>query len=93
MRGALSAESTVDAMFLPDVEKAVPRGLRGLEVKAAKAVGLPVPQIFHLFSFKPAVTTHLMDFTQAVMRGPSPLSAGLRELIAAFVSRKNDCDF
>ena len=93
MRGVTSAEPTVDAMFLPEVEKAVPGGLRGLEIKAAKAVGLPIPQIFHLFSFKPEVTRHLMDFTQAVMRGPSPLSAGQRELIAAFVSRKNDCDF
>jgi len=27
------------------------------------------------------------------MRGPSPLSAGLRELIAALTSRRNDCDF
>jgi len=28
-----------------------------------------------------------------VMRGPSPLSPGLRELIAAFTSRRNDCLF
>jgi AhpD family alkylhydroperoxidase len=27
------------------------------------------------------------------MRGPSPLSPGLRELIAAFTSRRNDCLF
>ncbi|MEK7468580.1 MAG: peroxidase [Planctomycetota bacterium] len=80
-------------MFLPEVEKATPGGLRGLEIKAAKAVGLPIPQILHLFAFKPDRTKFLMDFTQAVMRGPSPLTAGQRELIAAFVSRKNDCRF
>jgi AhpD family alkylhydroperoxidase len=27
------------------------------------------------------------------MRGPSPLPAGVRELIAAFTSRRNDCPF
>jgi len=28
-----------------------------------------------------------------VMRGPSPLPPGVRELIAAFTSRRNDCPF
>jgi hypothetical protein len=83
----------VDPMFLPAVEKAVPGGLRGMEIKAAKAIGLPIPQILHLFSFKPDRTQHLMSFTQEVMRGPSPLSAGMRELIAGFVSKANDCLF
>lgn len=83
----------MEPMFLPEVEKAVPGGLRGLEIRAAKAVGLPIPQILHLFAFKPDRTRHLMDFTQGVMRGPSPLSPGHRELIAALVSRKNDCPF
>ncbi len=80
-------------MFLPEVEKAVPGGLRGVEIRAAKAVGLPIPQILHLFAFKPDRTRHLMDFTQAVMRGPSALSPGQRELIAAVVSSGNDCLF
>jgi hypothetical protein len=31
--------------------------------------------------------------TQAVMRGPSEWSVGERELLAAFVSRINQCDF
>jgi len=31
--------------------------------------------------------------THAVMRGPSEWSVGERELIAAFVSRVNHCDF
>ncbi len=52
-----------------------------------------VPQIFHLFAFKPAAARHLMRFTQEVMRGPSPLSAGWRELIAAFTSARNRCPF
>lgn len=83
----------MEGMYLPEVEKAAPAGLRGLEVKAAKAAGLPVPQILHLFAYKPERTQHWMAFTQAVMRGPSPLSAGQRELIAALVSKRNDCLF
>jgi hypothetical protein len=52
-----------------------------------------VPQIMHLFAYKPDRTGFLSGFTQGVMRGPSPLSAGCRELIAAFTSRRNDCPF
>jgi alkylhydroperoxidase family enzyme len=58
-----------------------------------REAGMPVPQIMHLFAFKPERTSHLAQFTQGVMRGPSPLSPGQRELIAAFVSRRNDCPF
>jgi hypothetical protein len=47
----------------------------------------------HLFAFKPDRTQFLSRFTQGVMRGPSPLSPGLRELIAAFTSKRNDCLF
>ena len=54
---------------------------------------MEAPQIFHLFAYKPEVTIHLERFSQGVMRGPSPLSAGIRELIAAFTSRKNHCPF
>jgi alkylhydroperoxidase family enzyme len=58
-----------------------------------KSQGLPVPQIWHLFGFKHDATRHLAQYTQQVMRGPSPLPPGQRELIAAFVSRKNECRF
>lgn len=50
-----------------------------------------LPEVRELFGFKKDVTQHLDRFTQGVMRGPSPLSPGLRELIAAFTSEENDC--
>ena len=83
----------MDPMYLPDVENHAATGPYGERIAAARAQGMPIPQIWHLFAFKPGMTDHLAAFTQEVMRGPSPLSPGLRELIAAFTSRGNDCLF
>ncbi len=80
-------------MFLPSVEAAEPKGRYADIIGALRARGVPVPQIMHLFAFKPDRTEHLSRFTQGVMRGPSPLSPGFRELIAAFTSRRNNCPF
>jgi alkylhydroperoxidase family enzyme len=80
-------------MFLAEVEQAEPKGAYSGAIAGMRAAGVPVPQIMHLFAFKPDRTEHLSAFTQGVMRGPSPLSPGFRELIAAFTSRRNDCLF
>ena len=66
-----------------------PMYLRDIEKNPDPAV----PQIMHLLAFKPETTNHLSAFTHEVMRGPSPLSAGFRELIAAFTSKLNHCVF
>jgi alkylhydroperoxidase family enzyme len=58
-----------------------------------RAAEIPIPQILHLFAFKSQRTDHLARFTQEVMRGPSPLPPGQRELIAALTSRLNACPF
>lgn len=58
-----------------------------------RAAAVPIPQILHLFAFKPERTAHLSRFTQEVMRGPSPLPPWQRELIAAFTSKLNQCLF
>jgi hypothetical protein len=86
-------ETMMHPMFLPDVEQAEPRGVYAGPIKGMQAAAMPVPQIMHLFAFKPDRTEFLSRFTQGVMRGPSPLSPGQRELIAAFTSRRNDCPF
>jgi alkylhydroperoxidase family enzyme len=80
-------------MFLPAVEHAPPQGPYTRTIAELRANGLPVPQIMHLFAYKPDRTTHLSRFTQEVMRGASPLPPGFRELIAAFTSRQNACLF
>jgi hypothetical protein len=80
-------------MYLHDVEAFDGVGPRADAIRAMKSAGIPVPQIFHLFAFKPDRTDALAAFTQGVMRGPSPLPAGIRELIAAFTSKRNQCLF
>ena len=81
----------MEPMFLRDIESKPPEGELREKIETLRLQGAPVPQIWHLFNFKPEVTEHLAAFTQGVMRGPSPLSPGMRELIAAFTSRRNDC--
>lgn len=80
-------------MYLKDVESFDDGDPRGQTIRDLKAAGVPVPQIFHLFAFKRDRTDHLAAFTEGVMRGPSPLSPGERELIAAFTSARNQCLF
>ena len=63
------------------------------DVQPDASGGIPIPQILHLFAFKPERTDHLARFTQGVMRGPSPLLPGQRELIAALTSKLNQCLF
>jgi hypothetical protein len=82
-----------EPIFLPEVEKAALPGDKAEMFRRAKAAGEAVPQIYHLFAFKLARSKHLGNFTQGVMRGPSPLSPGLRELIAAYTSRLNTCHY
>jgi hypothetical protein len=83
----------MDAMYLSEVQHHHPQSPWGAASVAMEAAGIPVPRILHLFNFKPERTRFLAEFTQAVMRGPSPLSPGQRELIAAFTSRVRTCEF
>ena len=81
-------------MHLKEVEHHHPQSAWGNALEAMGAAGIPVPKILALFNYKPQWTIHLARFTQEVMRGDaSPLSPGERELIAAFTSRVNNCDF
>lgn len=80
-------------MFLPGVQHHPKAGPYLAAIQAMQKLNVEYPQIWHLFAFLPAATDHLARFTQAILRGPSPLSPGLRELIAAYTSRRNQCPF
>ncbi len=51
------------------------------------------PGITGLFAFCPQTTKPLMELAQILLRGESTLSAAERELIAAYVSWLNKCEF
>ncbi len=83
----------MEPIFLSEVERGAKSSPAGQELAAAESQDIPVPQILYLFGFQPQLTQHLSRFTQELMRGPSPLSPGMRELIAALTSSRNQCPF
>jgi hypothetical protein len=80
-------------MFLPGVEQNPQPGAYRDAIETIRAGGQEYPQIWHLFAFRPRATEHLARFTQEILRGPAPMSPGIRELIAAFTSQGNHCPF
>jgi hypothetical protein len=83
----------MDPMFLPEVEQNPKEGPYRDLIEQMQNQGSEYPQIWHLFAYLPSATTHLARFTQEILRGPAPLSPGLRELIAAYTSQRNHCPF
>ena len=79
-------------MHLPGVQNNPEPGPYRDLIHAAKSAG-EYPQIWHLFAYRAKAGDHLSRFTQEIMRGPAPLNPGMRELIAAFTSYRNDCPF
>jgi uncharacterized peroxidase-related enzyme len=51
------------------------------------------PGIRGLLRFRPETGRPLSDLAEVLLRGPSTLSRGERELIAAYVSALNDCQY
>ena len=82
-----------DPMFLRGVQDRAPAGPYVGPIGRLESEGQHVPHIMRLFAFKPDRTEHLSRYTQGVMRGPSPLPPGFRELIAAYTSKLNNCPF
>ena len=80
-------------MFLQEVEKAENPSPYTAMIRSMRDAGTEYPQIWHMFAFLPKATEHLARFTQEILRGPGPLTPGMRELIAAYTSYRNDCPF
>jgi uncharacterized peroxidase-related enzyme len=54
----------------------------------------PVPEVLKVISYRAEFFgTHMKKVTHEAMRGPSAWSIGDRELMAAFVSKMNGCDY
>jgi uncharacterized peroxidase-related enzyme len=82
-----------ERMFLRDVEdNPRPSVYRDL-IENAKASGGDYWQIWHLLAFDPEAAHHLAALSHRLMHSECPISAGLRELIAAYTSSLNQCEF
>jgi uncharacterized peroxidase-related enzyme len=64
-------------------------------VSAVPHIALPegLPGITSGFAYRPATAKPLRELAEILLRGPSTLSSGEREMIAAFVSARNHCEF
>ena len=56
-------------------------------------LGNDLPGIRGLLAYRPETAAPLMGLAEVLLRGDSSLSRGERELIAAWVSRGNDCAY
>jgi uncharacterized peroxidase-related enzyme len=80
-------------MYLREVEEnPKPCVYRDL-LENAETSGGDYWQIWHLLAFDPEAAHHLAALSHTLMHKPSPLSSGLRELIAAYTSSLNNCEF
>ena len=58
-------------------------------------IALPdnLPGISAGFAFRPETAKPMRELAEVLLRGPSTLTSGERELIATYVSSRNDCYF
>ena len=58
-------------------------------------ISLPegLPGITSAFAFRPDTARPMRQLAEVLLRGPNTLGSGEREMIAAFVSARNDCQF
>jgi uncharacterized peroxidase-related enzyme len=52
-----------------------------------------LPGITSGFAFRPETARPMRELAEVLLRGPNTLTSGEREMIAAFVSSRNDCHF
>jgi uncharacterized peroxidase-related enzyme len=79
--------------YLPGVAASPKPGPYRDMITGAQANGSQHPGIWDLFAFQNDVTVHLGRFTHGVIRQPGSISVGFRELIAAYTSYLNACEF
>ena len=52
-----------------------------------------LPGITSGLAFRPETAKPMLDLAEVLLRGPNTLTSGEREMIATFVSSRNDCAF
>ena len=81
------------SLYIPDIERNPKPGVYQKVVEATKAEHPEYPKIWDLFAFGQDYTVYLARFTNGVLRDAASISPGLRELVAAYTSKLNECKF
>ena len=80
-------------MFLKDVENSPQPSPYFDLIAAAKSSGAEYWQIWNLLAFRPKAADYLARLSHEIMYEDAPISTALRELIAAYTSSLNRCEF
>jgi len=80
-------------IFLGDVEANPQPGPYADAIAIAKWAGTEYWGIWNILAFRPKAAYHLCELSHELMFDDAPISAALRELIAAYTSSLNRCEF
>ena len=92
-RSSIPSKQTLKSLYLPGVEADPKPGVYRSLIEASTSRNAEYSKIWDLFAFQQEFTVHLARFSHGVMRQPSTISPGMRELIAAYTSYQNECAF
>jgi uncharacterized peroxidase-related enzyme len=89
----MSTTPPLSSLLLPDVENNPQPSPYFDLIAAAKSSGSEYWQIWNLLAFRPKIAESLVRLSQEIMHEDAPISIALRELIAAYTSSLNNCEF
>lgn len=93
MEKAATKQRTGHHVFLTDVEANPQPGPYADAIAAATQSGAEYWGIWNLLAFRPRVAYHLCELSHEIMFEQAPIGSALRELIAAYTSSLNRCNF
>jgi uncharacterized peroxidase-related enzyme len=82
-----------DSLFLRDVENNPQPSPYFDLIAAANSSGTEYWRIWNLLAFRPRIAEHLCRLSHEIMFEEAPIGTALRELIAAYTSSLNNCEF
>jgi uncharacterized peroxidase-related enzyme len=80
-------------IFLEEIEANPQPGPYADAIESAKGSGAEYWGIWNILAFRPKAAYHLCELSQELMFEEAPISPALRELIAAYTSSLNQCEF
>lgn len=89
----MSSSATTPHLFLPGVEDNPQPSPYADAIANAKHAGAEYWGIWNLLAFRPKTAHHLAALSHEIMFADAPISPAVRELIAAYTSSLNRCEF